>query len=69
MDELLVRAECARDQGPEADAFLARARDGLQTVLGLRVGVELVAARTFERAEHTSRRVVDERSHLRRPHG
>ena len=67
MDELMVRAECVHGDGPDQDAFLKRAKEGLHRVLGLRPGVELVAAQTFERSEHKSRRVRDEREHVRRP--
>jgi phenylacetate-CoA ligase len=63
MDELMVRAECS--SGVDQDDFVSRAREGLQTVVGLRVGVEAVPERTFERAEHKSRRVDDQRTHLR----
>lgn len=37
-----------------------------QTLLGVRAGVEVVPANTFERFEHKSRRVTDEREHMRR---
>jgi phenylacetate-CoA ligase len=66
MDELLIRAECVHGEGPDQDEFLLRTRQGLHTLLGLRAAVELVPAQTFERAEHESRRVQDERAHLRR---
>jgi phenylacetate-CoA ligase len=62
MDELLVRAECDQDDG-EREEFTRRVREGLQSVLGLRVGVEAVPTRTFDRAEHKARRVIDERAH------
>ncbi len=63
MDELLVRAECG---DPVVDDFARRAREGLHTLLGLRAGVEAVPAMTFDRSEHKSRRVIDERAHLKR---
>ncbi|ANY09788.1 phenylacetate--CoA ligase [Pseudonocardia sp. HH130630-07] len=63
MDEIVVRAEC----GPEhAEAFAAAAGSGLHRVVGLRVGVEVVAPDTYERSEHKARRVVDEREHVTR---
>lgn len=63
MDELLVRAECS---GSDVEDFARRARDGLHTLLGLRAGVEVVPANTFDRFEHKSRRVTDERAHMKR---
>ena len=66
MDELLVRAECIHPEGTDREDFLRRAREALHTVLGLRAGVEIVDADTFERFEHKARRVDDQRAHLRR---
>ncbi len=63
MDELLVRIECG---DPDTGGFTRRTREGLHTLLGLRAGVEVVPADTFERFEHKSRRVTDERAHLKR---
>lgn len=63
MDELLVRAECDRDQ---PGGFEKAVAEGLQNVLGLRVAVESVPVNTFDRSEHKSRRVTDEREHARR---
>lgn len=63
MDELLVRIECA---GSDVEDFTRRAREGLHHLLGLRPGVEVVEANTFERFEHKSRRVTDERAHMKR---
>lgn len=62
MDELMVRVEHAENvAGTGVPAFGQRVAKELQRVLGLRVGVETVAPRTFERSEHKARRVVDDR--------
>ncbi|MEU6128429.1 phenylacetate--CoA ligase family protein [Saccharopolyspora sp. NPDC047091] len=65
MDEMTVRAECSYppEQRPE---FVRTTGEGLQSLLGVRVTFETVDAGTFPRAEHKSRRVVDERAHARR---
>jgi phenylacetate-CoA ligase len=66
MDEILIRAEyLAADDGPGREGFIRAVADGLQGVLGLRVRIEAVEANTFERAEHKSRRVIDQRDHVR----
>lgn len=62
MDELMVRVEHTEAaSGPEVQAFGQRVGKELQRVLGLRVGVETVPPRTFERSEHKARRVLDDR--------
>ncbi len=63
MDEMLVRVEHApaSDHSSEED-FQARVAGELQSVVGLRVGVEVVPARTFERTDHKARRVDDQRN-------
>ncbi|MDQ4116829.1 MAG: phenylacetate--CoA ligase family protein [Actinomycetota bacterium] len=63
MDEIVVRAECTE---PDTIAFEKAAAAGLHRVVGLRVGVEVVAAHTFERSEHKAARVIDEREHTKR---
>ncbi len=63
MDEIVVRAECTE---PDTIAFEKAAAAGLHRVVGLRVGVEVVAAHTFERSEHKAARVIDEREHTAR---
>lgn len=63
MDELLIRVECDRDG---SDGFKQTVTEGLQSLLGVRPGVEVVEVDTFERSEHKSRRVTDEREHTRR---
>ena len=60
MDEMTVRAECRYPDGDRAD-FARAGREGLQTVLGIRVTFEPVDANSFTRAEHKSRRVDDQR--------
>jgi phenylacetate-CoA ligase len=65
MDELVVRAEYD-GTGEARTEFERRGREGLQTVLGVRVTFESVEPRCFERFEHKARRVVDERAHVRR---
>jgi phenylacetate-CoA ligase len=60
MDEMTVRAECTYPDRERAE-FTRAGRDGLQTVLGVRVTFEAVDANTIERAEHKSRRVTDQR--------
>lgn len=62
MDEMIVRAECSLPAG-QRDEFERTTGSGLQSLLGVRVTFESVDARTLERAEHKSRRVVDERTH------
>lgn len=64
MDEIVVKAECAPEH---ADRFESAAGSGLHRVVGLRVGVEVVAPDTYERSEHKARRVIDEREHTKRP--
>ncbi len=64
MDEIVVRAECAPEH---AESFERAAGSGLHRVVGLRVGVEVVAPDTYERSEHKARRVIDEREHTKRP--
>lgn len=64
MDEMIVRAECSYPDGDRAE-FARAGRDGLQTVLGVRVTFESVDPHTFTRAEHKSRRVIDRRDHIR----
>jgi len=64
MDEIVVRAEAAPGH---AAAFETEAARGLHRVVGLRVGVEVVAPDTFERSEHKARRVLDDREHVQRP--
>ncbi|MDD7939748.1 phenylacetate--CoA ligase family protein [Actinomycetospora lutea] len=65
MDEMIVRAECTLPAG-QRDEFERRTGSGLQSFLGVRVTFESVDANTLERAEHKSRRVVDEREHTKR---
>ena len=64
MDEMIVRAECVHPVG-RRDDFERSSGAGLQTLLGVRVTFESVDANTFPRAEHKSRRVVDERQHTK----
>ena len=65
MDEMTVKAECTFADGKRS-AFEKTVSKGLQSVLGVRVAVEAVEAESLERAEHKSRRVVDEREHTKR---
>lgn len=65
MDEMIVRAETTLPEGRRSE-FEQRAGSGLQSFLGVRVTFESVDANTLERAEHKSRRVVDEREHTKR---
>ena len=65
MDEMIVRAECTHPTG-QRDGFERRTGAGLQSLLGVRVTFETVDADTLERAEHKSRRVIDEREHTKR---
>jgi phenylacetate-CoA ligase len=60
MDEMIVRAETTLPAG-ERSGFETTTGAGLQAFLGVRVTFESVDANTLERAEHKSRRVVDER--------
>ena len=50
----------------QREEFERSTGSGLQSFLGVRVTFESVDANTLERAEHKSRRVVDERAQLRR---
>lgn len=65
MDEMIVRAECTLPDGRRSE-FEQRTGSGLQSFLGVRVTFESVDADSLERAEHKSRRVVDEREHTKR---
>ena len=65
MDEMTVKAETTYSDGKRAQ-FEETTSKGLQSVLGVRVKVESVDAESLERAEHKSRRVVDEREHTKR---
>lgn len=65
MDEMTVRAECSHPAADRAE-FTRAAGEGLQSVLGVRVTLEVVDANTLPRAEHKSRRVDDRREHTRR---
>jgi phenylacetate-CoA ligase len=62
MDEMIVRAETTHPEGQRSE-FEKTTGSGLQSFLGVRVTFESVDANTLERAEHKSRRVVDERTH------
>lgn len=62
MDEMLVRVECSH-QAADRDGFTRSTREGLQSVLGVRVDIESVDPDTFARSEHKSRRVLDQRAH------
>ena len=62
MDELLVKVECERDESGDFEKEVA---EGLQSVLGLRPSIEVVDPETFDRSDHKSRRVTDEREHTR----
>ncbi|MBV9819545.1 MAG: hypothetical protein JOZ07_14525 [Solirubrobacterales bacterium] len=66
MDELLVKVECGRS---ETDGFEKEVASGLQNVLGLRPAIEVVEVNTFDRSDHKSRRVTDEREHTQRGSG
>jgi len=66
MDELLVRVEGERG---ESDGFQKTVADGLQSLLGVRADVEVVEPDTFDRSDHKSQRVTDEREHTRRGGG
>ena len=61
MDEMIVRAETVHPAG-QRDEFERTTGAGLQSLLGVRVTFESVDAHTLDRAEHKSRRVVDERN-------
>lgn len=65
MDELLVRLEPSREleaQGADAvEAFGVQARHELERMLGLRVGIEMVAADSFPRTDFKARRVIEDR--------
>lgn len=64
MDEMLVQVEQAVETpgASTGEEFRARVAGELQSVVGLRVGVEVVPARTFERTDHKARRVDDQRN-------
>ena len=63
MDELLIQAEYARAFGEETaqERLRATIRERLQTRLGVRPVIELVAQGTIPRTEFKARRVVDNR--------
>ena len=69
MDELLLRVEPAPETERAGPAALAAFREAvarrIQTVLGLRAAVEVVAGGTFPRTDFKARRVVDDREVFR----
>lgn len=69
MDELLLRVEPTPElekKGTEAlAAFKERVTKRIHTMLGLRSGVEIVAAGTFPRTDFKARRVIDDREVFR----
>jgi phenylacetate-CoA ligase len=68
MDEMLVRVEhhTTEVSGEVADAFRDEVARQLHTMVGLRVGVDVVPMGTFERTDHKARRVDDRRNLSRR---
>ena len=69
MDEMAVRVEAAEDiwaiGGSAKEAFRQDVAARLQTLLGLRAGVEIVAPNTIDRTDFKARRVIDDRQVLR----
>jgi phenylacetate-CoA ligase len=65
MDELLLRVESTSElsaQGAQAvEAFRNRVAASVQTMLGLRTMVEVVAPGTYPRTDFKARRVIDDR--------
>lgn len=72
MDELLLRVEPSPEveaRGPEAvEAFRGAVAKRIQTVLGLRAGIQVVPCGTFPRTDFKARRVVDDREVFRELH-
>jgi phenylacetate-CoA ligase len=69
MDEMAVRVEAAEDiwaiGGAAKEAFRQDVAARLQTLLGLRAGVDIVAPNTIDRTDFKARRVIDDRQVLR----
>jgi phenylacetate-CoA ligase len=69
MDELLLRVEptpeVERQGAPALGAFRDAVARRIQTVLGLRAGVEIVACGTLPRTDFKARRVIDDREVFR----
>ena len=69
MDELLLRVEPTAElekEGPQALAkFKQTVAKRIHTMLGLRAGVEIVAAATYPRTDFKARRVIDDREVFR----
>jgi phenylacetate-CoA ligase len=69
MDELLVRIDATEAVYAKGEAALAdlrrRAEAKLQTVLGVRARIEVVAAGAIPRTDFKARRVVDDRDLFR----
>jgi phenylacetate-CoA ligase len=69
MDELLLRVEPTPEMEEKGTAALAAFKESvakrIHTMLGLRSGVEIVAAGTFPRTDFKARRVIDDREVFR----
>jgi len=69
MDELLLRVEPSeglhRDGGEALERFRREVAVKLQTVLGIRTQVEIVAPRSIQRTDFKARRVIDDRDVFR----
>ena len=69
MDELLLRVEASPETqqrgASELAAFKESVRHRIQTMLGLRAGVEIVAPGTWPRTDFKARRVIDDREVFR----
>jgi phenylacetate-CoA ligase len=69
MDELLLRVEplegIHRDGGDTLEAFRRSVAHKLQTVLGIRARVEIVAPGSIQRTDFKARRVIDDREVFR----
>jgi phenylacetate-CoA ligase len=72
MDELLLRVEpdegIHRTGGAAVNQFRTEVAHKLQTVLGIRTKVEIVAPGSIQRTDFKARRVIDDREVFRSMH-
>jgi phenylacetate-CoA ligase len=69
MDELMIRVEPTPELEKEGAAILGKFKEtvakNIHTMLGLRAGVEVVAAGSYPRTDFKARRVIDDRDVFR----
>jgi phenylacetate-CoA ligase len=69
MDELLLRVEPTPEMEQQGSPALAVFKETvakrIHTMLGLRAGIEVIAAGTYPRTDFKARRVIDDRAVFR----